>query len=220
MKKEAHNGGNVKDRRLVKKLCKTSGMITLSFLNNHGDGRRRLIHIILNLVLSFTLMISMAGICVSTSQAARIVRIADGDDWRYFKGNQEPPYKWNYPGFDYSKWLKGRTGIGYGARNFRTYLGDMKGSYQSIYAIRDFMINDPSSAKRITFSLSCDGPFVAYINGKEAIRNSVPVPIKLDLSGLAEFLVIGTNVLAVQCSNEDINSDDFSFIPTFEIHDD
>jgi len=161
----------------------------------------------------------MNGTYGSTVQAAQLIHIVDGDEWHYFKGNHEPADGWNYPGFDHSKWPKGRTGLGYGAVNFRTYLGDMKGNYLSVYAVRDFIIHDPSSVKQITFSLDCDGPFVLYINGKEAIRNPVPVTIQLDLSALAEFLVKGENVVAVQCSNEDIDSNDFSFTPIFDIHD-
>ncbi len=209
----------MEDKNLNKKFTKKAGVPLPSFLNKYGYGSHQFIHMMLKLFLPLLFVTCVIAIYSSTAQAARIIHVVDGDDWYYFKGNQKPPIRWNYPGMEHSKWLKGRTGLGYGARNFRTYLGDMKGNYLSVYAVRDLIINDPSTVKRITFSLDCDGPFVVYLNGKEAIRNPVPVPIQLDLSGLAEFLVKGENVVAVQCSNEDINSDDFSFVPVFDIHD-
>ena len=152
-----------------------------------------------------------------SAKAVSIVPVIEGDQWNYFTGTEVPPFKWNYPDFDDSNWLKGQTGLGYGVGSYRTRLSDMKNHYLTVYARREFIIDTPSTVTSITFSLICDGPFVAYINGNEAIRNPVAVPMQLDLSSFAEMLLIGRNVFAVQCSNDDINSNDFSFTPFFEV---
>jgi hypothetical protein len=152
-----------------------------------------------------------------SAKAASNVHITEGDQWSYFTGTEEPPFQWNYVDFDDSKWLKGRSGFGYGIGTYRTLLLDMKGSYQTVYVRRDFMINNPLNVTAITFSLICNGPFVAYINGREAIRNSEPVPIQMDLTGFDDALHKGRNVVAVQCSNDNINSDKFYFTPYFDV---
>lgn len=154
---------------------------------------------------------------VHSAKAASIVHVIESDQWNYFTGTEVPAFKWNYPDFDDSNWLKGQTGLGYGVGSYRTSLSDMKNHYLTVYARREFIIDNPSAVTGITFSLICDGPFVAYINGNEAIRNPVAVPIQLDLSSFAEMLLIGRNVFAVQCSNDDINSNDFSFTPFFDV---
>lgn len=152
-----------------------------------------------------------------SAKAASNVHITEGDQWNYFTGTEEPPYQWNRVHFDDSEWQKGRSGFGYGIGTYRTLLGDMKGNYQTVYVRRDFMINNPLNVTAMKFSLICNGPFVAYINGREAIRNSEPVPIQMDLTGFAEVLHKGRNILAVQCSNADINSDNFYFAPFFDV---
>ncbi|MBI5098013.1 MAG: hypothetical protein HZB30_02080 [Nitrospirae bacterium] len=152
-----------------------------------------------------------------SAKAASNVHITEGDQWNYIAGTEEPPIQWNYVDFDDSKWLKGRSGFGYGVGAYRTLLLDMKGHYQTVYVRRDFMINNPLKVTGITFSLICNGPFVAYINGKEAIRNSEPVPIQIDLTGFAEVLHKGRNVVAVQCSNNDIINDKYYFTPFFDV---
>lgn len=153
---------------------------------------------------------------VHSAKAATVVHITGGDQWNYFTEPEGPPFKWNYPDFEDSNWLKGRTGFGYGAGSYRTHLSSMKGNHLTVYARRDFVIDNPSAVISMTFSVICDGPFVAYINGNEAIRNYVSVPIQLDFSPFTEILVKGRNVLAVQCSNDDLNSNKFSFTPFFD----
>ncbi len=152
--------------------------------------------------------------------------INEGNEWIYFKGTQKPPFKWNYPGFREGdkKWIKGRTGVGYSMDNLRSILDDMRGNYSTVYARREFSVNDPSRVKKITVSLVCDGPFIIYVNGIEAIRshdkrvanrlpNNTPQAIQLDISGFIDELLIGANILSIQCSNTDVNDKSFTFIP-------
>ena len=168
----------------------------------------------------------------SADNALSKVSIKDGDEWRFFKGKTKSPYKWYNNGFDDSKWLKGSTGLGYGEGTNRTYLGDMQGNYLTVYARKEFTIKNIYLVTGMTLSVVCDGPFIAYLNDVEIIRsNSINKPTtgqsiaapqaeELDVSGFIHELLPGNNVLSVECNNDDINSNDFSFIPFFEVFED
>jgi hypothetical protein len=146
------------------------------------------------------------------------VWIKEGDEWRYFKGVQEPPSEWNQSGFDDSSWQIGPSGFGYGRERNGTNLGDMRGNYLTVYVRRDLVVNDPNAVTNMTLSIECDGPFIAYLNGIEIIRNVSGLPVEqLDVSGFIHELFPGENILAVEGSNDDINSDGFSFTPEFEL---
>jgi hypothetical protein len=147
-----------------------------------------------------------------------IVQIKEGDEWRYFKGIQKPPLNWNRGGFDDKNWQTGPSGFGYGQGMNRTYLGDMQGNYSTVYARRALAINNIYNVTGMTLSLVCDGAFIAYLNGMEIIRNSSSLQRELfDVSGFIHELLPGKNVLSVECTNDNINSNDFSFIPFFEV---
>ena len=160
-----------------------------------------------------------------TAQSQQSVSINGGDEWHYMKGVPTPVRSWTHKGFDDSDWQKGPTGLGYGRSGVKTYMHDMKGSYKRVYARKKFSLDNPKNVKKMALSLVCDGPFVAYVNGIEVIRNPVGFsppegksPEYLDLSGFIHELLPGENVFSVQCDNDSIQSNDFLFIPTFEIH--
>ena len=149
--------------------------------------------------------------------AASILKIDAGDKWSFFKGTIKPPENWYYIGFDDSGWQKGPAGYGYGSGEYLTFLYDMQGKYTSVYARRQFVINDPSSVTGLTLSVSCDDSFVAYMNGIEIIRNLTQLNEPFDISGFIHELHRGNNSLAIQCNNDDIESNSFSFNPAFEV---
>ena len=66
-------------------------------------------------------------------------------------------------------------------------------------------------------SVVCDGPFIAYINGIEIARSNKRITEPIDLSGFAHELLPGKNILAIECSNNDIRSERFYFMPEMEI---
>ena len=100
------------------------------------------------------------------------------------------------------------------ANNEEGELDDMKGSYQCVSARKFFEIEDPLKIEEMNLVVVCDGEFRAFINGIEVIRSSVPVNRVTDLSGIVHELFKGINVVAIECFNDDIDSDDFAFIPT------
>ena len=100
-----------------------------------------------------------------------------GDQWRYFKGTQEPPSDWKTVGFDDSDWLVGATGIGYGDGDDATILDDMQDSYLSLYARYAFEVADPSVVSPLVFSMDYDDGFVAYLNGSELWQVDLPTEV-------------------------------------------
>jgi len=106
-----------------------------------------------------------------------------GDDWRYFKGTEEPSPDptgtnpgtpttlWAQPGFDDSTWLIGPTGIGMGDGDDATILDDMDNNYTSFYARKVFTITDPAMPEYLELSVDYDDGYVCYLNGVEIQRS-------------------------------------------------
>jgi hypothetical protein len=198
-------------------------------LKGKGNSSQGLIHGMLYCAMIFVLIAFMSGIFKQSVHAQSsahdtisMVSIKEGDEWTYFKGVQKPPRKWNQSGFDDSQWLKGTSGFGYGHTSISTHLGDMMGNYSTVYARKEFTVDNIYTVTGMTMTVICDGPFTAYLNGMKVIRSKSvrqrsQQSEKLDISGFAHELFPGSNQLSVQCSNDDVNSDDFSFIPYFEV---
>ena len=75
------------------------------------------------------------------------VLIEEGDEWRFFKGTEEPPSVWNVLDFDDSSWETGPSGFGYGDNDDATMLSDMRDNYLSIYTRKSFEIEDLSQVR-------------------------------------------------------------------------
>ena len=159
--------------------------------------------------------------------------IAIGDEWKYFKGLEEPPNIWHEINFDDSQWLSGPTGIGYADNDDATVLEDMQGNYVSIYTRKKFE-NNFSSITSLQLTIDYDDAFVAYINGTEVVKGNISgripaynvgtntwhkagTPDLYDLSDNIHLLNKDTNVLAIRIINGDVNSSGVSFLPTFTI---
>ncbi len=159
------------------------------------------------------------------------------DTWRYFKGVLAPPVDWSAVGFDDSGWPAGPGGFGYGPNCVSgrgTTLGDMQGSYASVFLRKEFTVDDPGEIVALTFTVDYDDSFVAYLNGQEVARSNVvgspPIVTQLattnhecsdgspDPNPAQTFdlsvapLVSGSNVLAIQGHNLTQSSSDFSLI--------
>jgi len=170
--------------------------------------------------------------------------IVEGDEWRYFKGTEEPPATWNTLEFDDGAWLAGPTPIGYETDSgyesrIATDLSDMRNKYLSVYARRQFVIDDPSRFTGLTLTIDYDDGYIAYLNGVPVHSEGAPdapahdqrasasheacggtstptgpcPPEPIDLSDHIADLVPGVNILAVQVHNRSLSSSDFIFIP-------
>lgn len=188
----------------------------------------------LHFIIAFLFLVIAGGISgdtvfaqSNTQSTISDVQIADGAEWYFLAGSTTPPQKWYHYDFDMSGWRRGPTGIGYGLGSNRTYLADMQGNYSTLYARKEFTIDNRQPVLSMKLSVACDGPFIAYLNGVEVIRTNtvqtfdpvtdMPPAEQYDLMGFSHELIPDKNILAVKCENDDINSNDFSFIPVFEV---
>ena len=85
-------------------------------------------------------------------QPLQTLPILEGDQWRYFKGTEEPPSDWKEIGFDDSVWLSGPSGFGYGDSDDMTVLSDMQDNYISVYLRKEFTVADPNAVARTSIS--------------------------------------------------------------------
>ena len=158
--------------------------------------------------------------------------IPAGAQWRYFKGTQEPSVptsQWRQLGFNDLGWLLGNTAIGYGEPFIVTTLGDMKGGYTTVYLRKTFDVTDPDAVDKLVLQTQYDDGFNAWINGTFVAQNNVSsseLPynatassdrenssfVSFVLPGPNDYLISGTNILAVQLLNAKKSGDSDAFI--------
>lgn len=154
--------------------------------------------------------------------------------WRWQKGTAEAsapdPAAWRQRGFDDRSWNVGAAPFFYGEPLTGTVLNDMRGGYTSVYLRSTFVVSDASDIASLSLRALSDDGFIAWINGREIVRFNVrggdvrfdetslqsfnePLPIETyEIGGFRDFLVPGTNVLAVHAFNVSLaNSSDFIF---------
>ncbi|MCK5000357.1 MAG: lamin tail domain-containing protein [Anaerohalosphaera sp.] len=166
------------------------------------------------------------------------VFIYSGDTWRYFKGLSEPSNptsKWRQNNFEdtpsESDWLEGEIPIGYGPSSVVTNLTDMRYNYSTVYLRKYFDVARPSDFETLTFDVNYDeginvwinGTYVGYVNvtGEEMAFDSLApdyvsgqTSVSMTFTNPADYLVAGTNVIAVQLINNTISSSDLLFDST------
>lgn len=150
--------------------------------------------------------------------------------WSYRKGTSEastPIDSWRQPQFnENNSWLTGQTPIGYGDNDDNTELADMQGNYTSVYLRHTFDVTAVPS--KIQLNLYVDDGAAVWINGFLVGFSNVTNPASSDLlhddtasnheaswesftiNNASEFLLSGSNVIAVQALNTSLNSSDFS----------
>ena len=156
-----------------------------------------------------------------------------GHNWNYFLGNNPPPDSWNQQSFNDAGWESGPSGFVYGDNDDATEISPVI----SLFVSREFLVSDIESVLKILLHVDYDDAFVAYINGGEIARANIGypgVPPAHDqgadswreeeiyqggepdkyLVDVAETLLEnGTNVLAIQLHNFNLESSDLTLIP-------
>lgn len=172
--------------------------------------------------------------------------VINSDNYKYFTNDAEPtntPLDWTKPTFNDASWKAGQEPFGYevsvdtpnNIARIKTDVGEMYFSTPSIYLRKPFSVTDPSKFTEMQLTADYDDGFVAYVNGIEVARRSVPgtagqpvafdaeandhestngsAPpelISIDLSKFPNLLKSGSNnVLAIQGINTGIDSSDF-----------
>ncbi len=184
---------------------------------------------------------------LSQNPNAGAVLVAPGSVWRYRKGitvnpptvANTPAMNWRLTGFvegnDAVAWQNGTASIGFGDGDDATTLGDMRNVYSTFYARRQFTIAG-DIPDELTLRVYVDDGAIVYINGFELPRFHVTAGNKnydgtsgnsheaeweeLTLTGASQYLVAGSNTIAVHVLNESSGSSDVSFNLELSIPDD
>ncbi|MCH7226279.1 purple acid phosphatase family protein [Haloferula sp. A504] len=158
------------------------------------------------------------------------VMIPRGAEWAYRAAKEAPDKEWATPDFDDSSWTRGPAGFGYGDKDDKTVLDDMKDHYKVVYVRKEFELDDLSTVDRIGLAVSYDDAFIAYLNGKEVLRVGVDRGRGESARGFhlheakGEFRFFslakskgvfrkGRNVIAIEGHNGNLNSSDFTLDP-------
>jgi hypothetical protein len=163
---------------------------------------------------------------------ADTILIPAGSDWKYLDDGTDQGSAWREVGFPDSAWAEGPAQLGYGDGDEATVVGygpDPNNRYITTYFRHAFDVADPGDFECLRLHLLRDDGAVVYLNGSEIERSNMPGgPIAyrtlaastvgstdedtfLRGYALAEGLVPGPNVLAVEIHQSDSTSSDISF---------
>jgi hypothetical protein len=163
--------------------------------------------------------------------------VQDGSRWRFTLGRADIPEDWRQPGFDAVGWEEGPGGIGYGDGDDESEVPE---STLSVYARGEFTVRDRSKVADLLLHMDFDDGFVAYLNGVEIARQGLagappawdelaveheatlyqgqpPPAFPVDRQRVAELLVDGRNVLAVEVHNLAADSSDLTLRPFLHV---
>jgi hypothetical protein len=161
------------------------------------------------------------------------ILIPQGSEWHYRKGTNEasiPREAWRAVDFNDSDWLVGLTPIGYDpSEAMGSRLDDMRSNYACFFARKTFAIQDPSKIGKLMADVKYDDGFNLWINGRHVLRQAVDAD-EMPINGLAnttreagaydtfalptplDYLVAGTNEIAVQVHNISLANSSDAFI--------
>ena len=148
--------------------------------------------------------------------------------WQYLVA-AHPKGKWAQPDFRAEAWKTGSAGFGYGDNDDTTILDDMPGRYTAVYVRASFYVENVADIGKMMLTIRYDDAFIAYLNGHEIVRSGVgkgrgEVASEIasheaagfesfEIDNLGDLLRNGSNILAVEGHNVDVNSSDFSLDP-------
>jgi hypothetical protein len=159
---------------------------------------------------------------------APITYIATGHEWSYLDDGSDQGSAWRSADFDDSGWATGPSELGYGSdgEGSGTTVGfgpDSSEKYTTTYFRASVNIPEPSIFFNFLLRIKYDDGIVVYINGKEALRQNLPVGASFesfasgsvdDEGGWKDFtlstpeLSAGTNVIAVEIHQTSGSSSD------------
>ena len=168
-----------------------------------------------------------ASVTGNTTQSVQTL-FSDHSTWKYLKGTNEassPTTLWRQPVFDDSSWLTGAAPVGFGESFIGTELGDMQYNYSTVFFRKTFVVDDPTFVSELILEAEYDDGFKVWINGTNVLNanistNEVPyngtatAPREnfnydtFNLTTPQQYLVPGTNVIAVQVANTTIDNID------------
>ncbi len=180
---------------------------------------------------NFLAAVALTTLLVAESHAALIFNT--GASWRFFKGRTEASTPdataWRGANFGDSAFADSSAPFWYGdVYAGGTQLTDMQNQYTSIFLRRSFVMTNLADISSLKLSAFCDDGFVVWINGVEVQRYNVPAGVlAFNASATAavtepvastdytllnpNYLIVGTNLIAVQVFNAGTASSDLGF---------
>jgi hypothetical protein len=158
--------------------------------------------------------------------------IAKEEIWKYSDTGTNFGTSWKNSDFSDTNWKSGQAELGYGDGDEKTVIGfggNTNNKQITSYFRKTFVLKNKQKISGLTLFLKCDDGAVIYLNGNEVKRYNMPAgaigygtTATTAISGTAEsnfqtftigkeFLVNGTNVVAVEVHQNAANSSDVSF---------
>ncbi len=154
--------------------------------------------------------------------------IPQNSTWKYRKGTSEasnPVGDWRKITFNDSTWSSGAMPFYYGETfSSGTTLNDMRTNYLTVFLRKTIQVQNPADYDPMTLRTLVDDGYIVWINAHEIARFNVPAGepayntaatasieqtwVTNIISGIAPYLVAGTNVVAVQLFNQALTSSD------------
>lgn len=160
------------------------------------------------------------------------VLVAQGSEWKYLDNGTDQGTAWRGLAFNDGTWRSGRAELGYGDGfevTTNSYGPDPNNRYITTYYRQKFIVTNASSLLGLQLRLVRDDGAVVYLNSNEVFRSNMPTGLVTYLTlatasiggadetnfitGLipTNYLVSGTNVIAVEIHQNATNSSDISF---------
>ena len=176
-----------------------------------------------NLKISLLTLIALIGLL---NVSAQTTLISSGSSWSYYDNQNQPADQgaldWNDITYDDSAWSSGNAHMGYGDGDEATVVNS---STLVLYVRHSFNVVDPLLYDSLDLNLTFDDGAVVYLNGVEVWRQNMPAGIPTygtfassigtengtASTNIANSLVSGNNVLAVEIHQESAGSSDISF---------
>jgi len=178
----------------------------------------------------FVAFLLLWWVLIQTGSAQVTNWIPAGATWSFFRGTNEASLPditaWRGRDFGDSTWESGSLPLFYGEALEGTAINDMGGRYTTLFLRRTFVAGDPLDVRSLLLRVQVDDGFIAWINGHEVARFAAPdgdphfdslasvsatEPVQLEDYPIAvpqSVLRAGTNVLAIQVFNVNLNSSD------------
>jgi len=175
---------------------------------------------------------SFATVVINEIAAATSDRILNYSDNNYPKLGCGQ--LWMNINFNDSSWKSGTGGLGFGSPGLGTDLqSELQGKSVTLYIRQKFIVSAADAAKGnpLRLQVDYDDGFIAFVNGKEIARknmgppnafgfhdqhaynsHSPGTPENIYSSPANEILVEGTNIIAIQLHNQDINDSSMSIL--------
>lgn len=170
---------------------------------------------------------------IGIAPADSIPLIPPGALWQFWAGNDNPPANWATFEFAAPDWGVDQGGFGYNHKKkddptyFETQRSTlfMHNRFARLHLRRVFEVQDPAEFGRLWLMIRYDDAFVAYVNGKEAVRstnlkgagkdakvtaNNTPgAVLAFEITDIQSLLRSGKNVIGIEVHNSTAGSRDF-----------